>query len=133
MPTTPWHPIDSEESITEFLQTTNGLHDTCITSIEFADGRFVDDSGSMHCSRGDQASVILKFDQQSGKRSCAKYVLSFTGVSAFDFNHDAADDGLIYGCEISLTAGSVHFTCNPSFEPSVPAISAKAMQYTVIQ
>jgi hypothetical protein len=133
LPTENWLRIDSEASIVEFLRTTNDLHDSCITSIEFTGGGFIDDSGAVYCGRGDQASVILTFDRQSGNRSCAKYVLSFTGVSSFDFNHDAADDGCIRRCTNSPTAGSVQLTCNPSFEPAVPAVNAKAMQYRTTQ
>jgi hypothetical protein len=127
-----WKTVDSEESIAEFLQITHGLHDSCITSVEFSDGRFVDESGSMHCGLGDRASLILKLDSQSGMGCVARYVLSFDGVFDFYFDHHAADDGLILSCSVSLNSGSVQFRCNPGYEGSTPSVNARTMKYAVV-
>ncbi|WP_345816869.1 hypothetical protein AAGS40_28300 (plasmid) [Paraburkholderia sp. PREW-6R] len=91
--------VDSEASIVRFLNETHRLHDSCITSFEFDDGRFVDQNGSMHCGAGNEARLTLNFDSQIGKPP-AKFKLVFTGVSRFEYSHDAAHDGLILSCEV---------------------------------
>ena len=128
-----WKAVDSEEVIGEFLRETHGLHDSCVTSAEFSDGRFVDDSGSMHCGLGDRATLVLKFDRQSGARGVSKYVLVFDGVLDFDFTHAAAYDGLILSCSVSLVASGVHFRCNPEYENPTPVVHAKFFKYASVE
>jgi hypothetical protein len=115
-----WTTVDSDDSIADFLRATHGLHDSCLTSAEFTDGRFVDDSGSMHCGRGDQATLTLRLDRQSGTGGVEKYVLLFDGVC-------------ILSCSVSLVAGTVHFRCNPSHEEPDPVVHAKSFSYLIAQ
>jgi hypothetical protein len=126
-----WTTVDSDDSIADFLRATHGLHDSCLTSAEFTDGRFVDDSGSMHCGRGDQATLTLRLDRQSGTDGVEKYVLLFDGVFDFRFFHNSALDGLILSCSVSLVAGTVHFRCNPSYEEPDPVVHAKSFSYLI--
>jgi len=128
-----WTTVDSDESIGEFLRATHGLHDSCITSAEFTDGRFVDDSGSMRCGLGDRATLTLRLDRQSERGGVEKYVLFFDGVFDFLFVHSATLDGLILSCSVSLVASTVHFRCNPSYERPDPIVHAKSFRYMVVQ
>ncbi|KWF29320.1 hypothetical protein [Burkholderia pseudomultivorans] len=121
--------IDSEDAIGDFLDETRRLHDSCITSVEFRDGRFVDEHGSMHCGLGDQASLVLKIESQIGRR---KYLLTFEGVTRFTYDHDAADDGLITSCAVSMTDGEIQFACNPGGSGANPLVRAKAFRYRIL-
>jgi hypothetical protein len=126
-----WKVVDSEQAIGEFLRETHGLHDSCITSAEFSDGRFVDESGSMHCGCGDRATLMLKFDRQAGMGRVEKCVLAFDGVFEFDFTHLAADDGIILSCSVSMMDNAVCFQCNPGYEKPNPTVRAKLFKYVV--
>lgn len=120
--------VDSESAILHFLSETHRLHDSCITSVEFNDGRFVDQNGSMYCGLGDQASLTLRIDSQIGKPP-ARFRLMFTGVSRFDYNHDSATDGLILSCAVSINEGLVRFECNEWDSNPRPLVLAKAFKY----
>ncbi len=85
----------------------------------------------MHCELGDQATAILKFDRQSGTGTVTRYVLVFEGVLHFEYVHDAADDGIIFSCAVSLTTEGVCFACNPEHGKPVPVVRARSFEYTV--
>lgn len=119
--------IDTDEEIAKFLSETNHLHDSCLTSLEFRDGRYVDENGAMNIFLGDQATLTLRFDQQSTPPS--HYILTFEGVSRFDYEHDSTYDGIIMSCKISLHGDKVHFMCN-EYEPDpIPLVHAKKLKF----
>jgi hypothetical protein len=122
--------VDSDASILSFLNETHHLHDSCITSVEFHDGRFVDQNGSMHCGIGDKAALTLSFDSQIGKPPL-RFRLMFTGVSRFEYSHDSAYDGLILSCRISIHDGVIRFECNEGDSDPRPLVLAKVFKYCV--
>lgn len=120
--------IDSEPRRLGFMNNTHGLHDSCITSVEFNDGRFVASNGAMHSGNGGLATLTLHFDSQFGTPP-AKFKLIFFDVSRFIYAHDATDDGLIYSCTVTLTDDGIRFACNDYGDTPCPLIVAKRMQY----
>ncbi|VWC75682.1 hypothetical protein BLA18109_02874 [Burkholderia lata] len=83
----------------------------------------------MHCGLGDQASLTLKIDSQIAWR---KYVLTFEGVSRFNYDHNAADDGLMVSCEVSMIDGEIQFAGNPGGNNAGPLVRAKSLRYRVL-
>ncbi|HEF4753999.1 hypothetical protein KTF24_12005 [Burkholderia multivorans] len=51
-----------------------------------------------------------------------RYVLTFETVSRFDYNHDAANDGLILSCSVTIADGAIEFACNPWDQPPGPFV-----------
>jgi hypothetical protein len=118
--------IDSDAAIAGFLNETNRLH-SCVTSVEFHDGRFVDQNGAMHVFLGDQASLTLRIDRQS--KPTSRYVLVFEGVTRFDYNHNSAYDGIIQSCTVSIVDGIIRLECNEWDSAPSPLVHAKAIKY----
>lgn len=123
--------VDSEASILRFLNETHRLHDSCITSVEFNDGRFVDQNGGMHCGAGSKAELTLSLDSQIGKPP-AKLRLIFAGVSRFEYSHDASYDGLILSCEVAIDDGMVRFACNEWDNEPRPLVVAQSFSYLIV-
>ncbi|QSL23666.1 hypothetical protein G0D92_04010 [Burkholderia multivorans] len=51
-----------------------------------------------------------------------RYVLTFENVSRFDYNHDAANDGLILSCSVTIADGAIEFACNRWDQPPSPFV-----------
>lgn len=51
-----------------------------------------------------------------------RHVLTFETVSRFDYNHDAANDGLILSCSVTIADGAIEFACNPWDQPPGPFV-----------
>ncbi|PRF20085.1 hypothetical protein C6Q03_22045 [Burkholderia multivorans] len=49
-------------------------------------------------------------------------MLTFETVSRFDYNHDAANDGLILSCSVTIADGGIEFACNPWDQPPGPFV-----------
>ncbi|WP_125902667.1 hypothetical protein [Burkholderia multivorans] len=49
-------------------------------------------------------------------------MLTFETVSRFDYNHDAANDGLILSCSVTIADGAIEFACNPWDQPPGPFV-----------
>ena len=52
-----WHNVETEKDIEFLMSAYGGFHDSCIVSLSFQNGAFIDDNGAMHF--GDAESKIL--------------------------------------------------------------------------
>ena len=75
-----WNEITSRIDIDELLYTSSGFHDTCIFSVNYKSGAFVDEKNAMHFGMSDdhELTVVLHGQwEQKGIELC------FTGVRQF--------------------------------------------------
>ncbi|MCM1043710.1 MAG: hypothetical protein NC350_05885 [Corallococcus sp.] len=75
--TSKWIEILNQKDIDFPMNTYGNFHDTCIVSINFANGMYVDDKKNMHCKGWDKCKLNMLFHSQWNDRSL---VLQFTGV-----------------------------------------------------
>lgn len=72
-----WHNIETERDIEFLLSTYNGFHDTCIVSLSFQSGAFVDDEGAMHFGDAESRRLSVIFQGQWNPRTIE---LQFSGL-----------------------------------------------------
>ncbi len=59
-----WKEITSQNDIDELLDFYAGFHDSCIVSVNYRSGTFVDENGSMHFGDSAKHEVIVTFHSQ---------------------------------------------------------------------
>lgn len=75
-----WKEIASQKDIEELLYTCGGFHDTCIVSVNYRSGAFVDEKNAMHFGtcNDHELTVVLHGQWEPGAVE-----LCFTGVRQF--------------------------------------------------
>jgi len=59
-----WKEISSQKDIDELLGLYDGFHDSCIVSVNYRSGAFVDDEGAMHFGNSAQHALSVVFHSQ---------------------------------------------------------------------
>lgn len=72
-----WKEVRSQQDMEELLGAYAGFHDSCLVSMDYRSGAFVDEAGGMHCGAPADYALSLRFHSQ-GER--AELELNFTGL-----------------------------------------------------
>ena len=59
-----WHDVKTQEDIDFLVSTYSGFHDSCIVSLNFQSGAFVDDEGSMYFGNAEERRLYVIFQGQ---------------------------------------------------------------------
>jgi len=59
-----WKELSSQKDIDELLSLYDGFHDSCIVSVNYRSGAFVDDKGAMHFGNSAQHELSVVFHSQ---------------------------------------------------------------------
>ena len=59
-----WHNIETESDIEFLMSTYGGFHDSCIVSLSFQSGAFVDDERAMHFGDAESRKLSMIFQCQ---------------------------------------------------------------------
>ncbi len=63
-----WTEIREKSDIDRLMEEFYGFHDSCIVSINYLSGNFVDDKRAMGCGDENAHTLIMRVDSQFGKR-----------------------------------------------------------------
>lgn len=63
-----WTAIKDESDIDKLMEEFYGFHDSCIISMNYVSGNFVDENRAMGCGDENAHSLITRVDSQFGKR-----------------------------------------------------------------
>ena len=72
-----WKEIRSESDIDEIMETLGDFHDSCIVSVNYKSGAFVDERYAMHSGSPDDREMTVLFHSQWDPKV---FELCFTGV-----------------------------------------------------
>lgn len=75
-----WNEITSQIDIDELLYTSSGFHDTCIVSVNYKSGAFVDEKNAMHFGTCDDHELTVVLHGQWEPKGIE---LCFVGVRQF--------------------------------------------------
>ena len=56
-----WHKVELQEDIDFLMETYGGFHDSCIVSLSFQSGAFVDNDMAMHFGSPNERILGIKF------------------------------------------------------------------------
>ena len=59
-----WHDVKTQEDIDFLMSTYSGFHDSCIVSLNFQSGAFVDDEGAMNFGNAEERRLCVIFQGQ---------------------------------------------------------------------
>ncbi len=72
-----WQSIKTEKDIESLMSTYGGFHDSCIVSLSFQNGAFVDDKGTLHYGNASDRILSVTFNSQWKPRTIE---LQFIGL-----------------------------------------------------
>ncbi len=74
---THWKAITTQQDIDDLMEAYGGFHDSCIVSMQYQSGAFVDDRQCMHFRDAQSCALLIHFHSQWHK---AQLQLLFTGL-----------------------------------------------------
>ena len=72
-----WKDIETENDISELMETYGSFHDSCIVSLNYQSGNFVDDSKSMNFGSSNEHVLTMVFNSQWDPKTLE---LKFIGI-----------------------------------------------------
>ena len=124
-----WNEITTQSDIDVLMNVYGGFHDSCIFSVNYFTGSFVDENGVMRNGAEQEKVLYLSLSSQSAKETLE---LHFSGVRAFGFVGwqegcfcDISSCYLKYDCEkgLFIWADSEDFSPESSVNPMNPECS----------